>query len=69
MAAGIVFLSGCKEKLKEGEIYNKEFIPAHTETVLISTVHTDGKMSYTTVMPYVYYYSDSYEIDIRDYNE
>jgi hypothetical protein len=26
-------------------------------------------MSYTTVMPYVYYYSDSYEIDIRDYNE
>lgn len=69
IVAGIVFLSGCKEKLKEGEIYNKEFIPAHTETVLISTVHTDGKMSYTTVMPYVYYYSDSYEIDIRDYNE
>jgi hypothetical protein len=28
--AGVVFLSGCKGKLKEGEIYNKEFIPAHT---------------------------------------
>ena len=26
-------------------------------------------MSYTTVRPYGYYYSDSYEIDIRDYNE
>lgn len=32
-------------------------------------VHTDGKTSYTTLIPYVYSYSDSYEIDIRDYNE
>ena len=65
----IVLLTGCGGKLKEGEVYDKKFIPAHTSTLLISTVHTDGKTSYTTVMPYTYFYPDSYEIDIRNYNE
>lgn len=64
-----LLLSGCRGKMTEGEIYSKRFIPAHTDTMLIPTVYSDGKTSYTILMPYVMTYPDAYEIKIRNYDE
>ncbi len=49
-----ILLSGCREKLTSGEIYNKEFLPANTVTVIMPIVHTNGKSSHTTYIPMIY---------------
>ena len=64
-----LLLSGCRGKMTEGEIYSKRFIPAHTDTMLIPTVYSNGETSYTILMPYVMTYPDAYEIKIRNYDE
>ena len=69
LISSLALLSGCKEKLKEGEIYSKEFIPSHTRLVVVPTIYSNGETSYTIVHTYLYYYPDSYRVDIRDYNE
>lgn len=52
----------CSEKLKEGIIYEMEFIPAHTSTIFITS--TIGKI--TTTIPITYYYPDSWCVKIKN---
>ena len=60
-------LSSCSLYLTQGEVIEKEFIPAHSETTMLPIVITDGENISTIIMPYVYHYSDTYKITIRDY--
>lgn len=69
-AASLVFISGCTQnKITSGEVIDKEFTPAHSKTRMVPVTTFNGKTSSTILVPYVYHYSDNWEITIRDYNE
>lgn len=65
MLALSMLLGGCGQKLTEGEIYEMEFLPEYTQTVLVPIVHTNGKTSYTTLIPIIQHYPDRWKICIR----
>lgn len=60
-------LCGCGPKLEEGEVYDKQFIPAHTDHLLIPYIHYNAasKSSYTIFIPVARHYPDQYEIFIK----
>lgn len=58
-------LAGCSPKLKHGEVYAKEFIPAHTVTMFVPMVHTTGKSTWTQSVPFIYHYPDDYTVSIK----
>lgn len=60
----LVIITGCTPKITSGEVIGKEFEPAHIEVRMIPIVRTNGKTSYTTMMPYTYYYPDTYKVII-----
>lgn len=60
-------LGGCSQQLSQGEVIKKEFVPAHSETTIIPMATTDGKNVTTIMMPYVYYYADTYKVTIKGY--
>lgn len=64
-----LFTWGCGNKLKEGEVYDKEFKPAHTTTVFIPVVMSNGKSSTTVIVPYFYFYPDRYVIKIKAFKD
>lgn len=65
----VVFvLTGCGGQITQGEVVEKNFTPAHSQVVMIPIVHSNGKMTYTTVVPMVYHYSDSYTITIEKWD-
>nr|DAF82017.1 MAG TPA: adhesin [Caudoviricetes sp.] len=68
ICASLITLTGCKMRLTEGEICDKQFLPAHTQTMLIPMTHTNGKTSYTTYIPMVYSYPDRWCIRIQALN-
>lgn len=69
-AASLVFISGCTQnKITSGEVIDKEFTPAHSNTRMVPVTTFNGKTSRTILVPYAYHYSDNWEITIRDYNE
>ena len=53
-----ILLSGCQNSITQGEVIEKEFTPSHTEVMLVPLVHSNGKTSYTTLVPFIYSYSD-----------
>lgn len=62
-------LSGCEPKITEGEVVEKEFSPEHTQRVMVPVVHSNGKTSFTTYVPYFYHYSDKWTITIEGCTE
>ena len=64
----VLLLTGCGNKLTEGEIYGKEFIPEYETITYVHIVHSNGKTSYTTMMPILLHYPDRWRIDIRSLN-
>ena len=65
----VIFLSGCGETITEGEVIEKNYTPAHIQTAIIPVVHSNGKTSYTTLIPFIYYYADKWTITIRGYSD
>lgn len=62
-------VTGCgKEQLREGEIYDKAFTPAHSETTILPLTIYNGKTFTVTYIPCIYHYYDSYCIKIREYD-
>lgn len=59
-----LFLVSCG-KITEGEIYDKEFIPEKSWVMIMPIVHTDGKHTYTTMVPIYYHHPDEYVIKIQ----
>lgn len=64
-----VLLSGSKTRLTEGEVYDKSFTAAHSQTLMLPMVHSNGETTYTTMMPYIRNYPDTYSISIRDFQD
>ena len=62
-------LTGCSKAITEGEVISKEFTPAHTQIMFIPIVHTNGKTSYTTLIHFIYYYNDKWEVTIQQYDD
>lgn len=60
----ITLLFGCSKKLTSGEVYDKNFTPAHSQVVLVPMVTSNGTISTTMWIPFYYYYSDDYSISI-----
>ena len=58
-------LCSCSSKITQGEVYDKVYKQAKTCVQFIPVVHTDGQSTYTTLIPYCYYYPERYEIHIK----
>ena len=65
----LLVLSGCSGKITSGEVVEKNFTPAHSETRIIPLVISNGKTSRVMPIPYVYHYSDKWEITIAAWDE
>ena len=68
-AAFAILLSGSETRLTEGEVYDKSFTVAHSQTLMLPIVHSNGKTTYTTMIPYIRNYPDTYSISIRDFQD
>lgn len=64
-----VMLTSCAPKIKEGEIYAKNYHPAHTAIVTITVVNSCGKVTTTSLIPVLFYYPEAWEISYRAFNE
>lgn len=64
----MLFLGGCTQ-ITEGEVYHKEFQPAHSTTIIINQVRSMGKSVIVTPVPWVRTYPDTWIIKIRQPNE
>lgn len=62
-------ISGCSGKLKSGEVIKKSYTPAHSETRIIPLVTFNGKTSNVMLIPYIYYYSEKWEVTIAAWDE
>lgn len=65
LLVSIVLLTGCSQKITEGEIYKKEYEPEETIMVMTPMAHTAGKAIYTTYVPMYYHYPDRWCIWIK----
>ena len=61
----LILLTGCGQKITEGEIYEKEFLPEETITIIVPMIHTNVKTSYTTYVPVINHYPDRWRISIK----
>lgn len=69
VSVSLMMLCGCGKKLTEGEVYEKNFTEAHSQVLMLPLVHSTGKSMYTTMIPYIRYYPDTYSIGIRDFQD
>lgn len=58
-------LSGCGNKITEGKVYEKEFIPAYTEEILVPMMIPCGKTYITTFRNQTNNYPDKWYIKIQ----
>lgn len=62
-------LAGCDcNKLREGEVYEKEFKPRHIQTLLMPVCISNGKSTTTVLMPYIIIYPDRWRVCIRAFD-
>lgn len=69
MIIGVLLLTGCSQKITDGEVYEKEYKEAHTEIRMIPIVTTNGKTTHTTIIPYTYHYPDRYIVYIKKFED
>ena len=65
MLASLIGITACS-RVEQGEVYDKQFVPAHTEsTVLVISTVVAGHVG-TTVVPGTKAVPDEWQISIRD---
>jgi hypothetical protein len=68
-----IMIFSCEPALKQGEVYNRKFVPAHTQMIMMPVVHVAsvGKTTttYTTLTPIWFFYPDSWEISYKAFNQ
>jgi hypothetical protein len=62
-------LLGCSTKIKEGEICEREYIPAHTDIVMLPMVTYSNNVCITTLYPMPFFYPDAYQITIKSFRD
>lgn len=61
-------LVGCSNVIIEGEVYDKEYRESQVIVTTMPVVHSNGKTTYTTLVPVTWYYPERYVIFIRAYD-
>lgn len=64
----ITLIVSCSS-IKEGEIYEKEFLPYHTEMTLMPIIISTGKSCVPILMPMWFNYPDAYKISFKKFSE
>jgi hypothetical protein len=68
-----IMIFSCGPALKQGEVYNRQFIPAHSQLIMMPIVHvvSDGESTttYTTVTPIWFFYPDAWSISYKAFNQ
>ena len=62
-------LVGCSKTITEGEVYDKEHRDSQVVVMPMTMVHSNGKTTYTTIVPVTWYYPERYVIFIKEYND
>lgn len=65
----LLSISACRSKITSGEVVEKNFTPAHREVRLIPIFISNGKNSSTRLVPFVYHYSDRWDVTIAAWDE
>lgn len=63
-----LMLVGCNNTITEGEVYNKEYRDSKVIVIPMTMVHSNGKITYTTIVPITWYYPERYVIFIKAYD-
>lgn len=63
-----LMLAGCGNVITEGEVYGKEYRESEVIMTTMPVVHSNGKITYTTVIPVTWYYPERYVIFIKAYD-
>lgn len=63
----VAAITACSPKIKEGEVVAKEFTPQHTMMILMPVTVSTGKTTITNMIPMLFFFPDSYRIDIRKF--
>lgn len=63
-----LLLTGCSNQITEGEVYNKEYRPSELQIIPTTMVHSNGKTTYTTIVPITWYYPERDVIFIKAYD-
>ena len=63
----LLLLTGCSSEITEGEVYQKEFKPSHSEVRFVPLTMYNGKTSTMILMPFTYYYPDRYVVYIKSF--
>lgn len=61
--------AGCSNTITEGEVYKKEYRDSQVVVIPMTMVHSNGKTTYTTIIPVTWYYPERYVIFIKAYDD
>lgn len=65
----LIILSGCSDKITSGEIIDKKYTPAYTQTIIVPVTVYTGKSTTVIPVPYTYHYNDTWTVTIRNWND
>ena len=65
----VLTLTSCEDSITSGEVVTKTFKPAHTQLLMLPMSVYNGKSISTVLVPYTYYYSDSWEVTIQQHDK
>lgn len=65
----LLFVGCSGDLIKEGEVIDKNYTPAHQYTTIIPIAMYNGKITTTLFIPYIYRYSDKWEITIQNWDD
>lgn len=65
----LLLLTGCGDRITQGEVVEKEYEPAHTITQLMPMTQYNGQTTYITFIPIVHAVPDTWRIKIQQFNE
>ena len=65
----IASLAACGGKIKQGEVIDKAFTPAHSQLRIMPMCIYNGKTTTVIPIPYNVYYADKWEIKIQQYSK
>ncbi len=69
LALTMLLISGCGNKLREGEVCGKEYREAYTTIRLMPLTISNGKKTTTRLFPYIIRYPDRWSVTIKAYTE
>lgn len=64
-----LLVTGCTQPITSGTVIQKEYHKAWRQTMLIPITHIIGKMTYTTLIPYIIFHDENWCITIQNTNE